>query len=90
MQSGGEPFGNSLGPGVTTLTARTVKRFKKRGHFFISTYEDFRDGRRNRFTKAGASARQTEYSPEVLEWIADPSKRPRQTFWQRLWKWIWP
>lgn len=89
MQSGGEPFGNSLGPGVTTLTNRSVKRFKKRGYFYISTYENFAE-RKNRFTRAGSAARQTDFPPEVLEWIADPSKRPKLTWWQRAWRWIWP
>ena len=90
MQSGGEPFGNALGPGITTLTNRSVKRFKKRGYFFISTYEELQTVRKNRFTRAGATSKQTDYPPEVLEWIADPSKRPRVTVWQRIWRWLWP
>ena len=84
MHSGGEPFGNALGPGVTTLTNKTVKRFRKRGHFLFSTYEAFDERRRNRFTRAGATTNQKEYTPEQIEYALDPSKRPKPKWWQRF------
>ncbi len=89
MHSGGEPFGTPLGPGTTTLTRNTVRRFRKRGHFFISTYEELDARRKNRFTRSGATNMVQEYSPEAIEYALDPEKRKRG-FWKRLLAWLWP
>ena len=83
MTAGGEPFGSPLGPGTTTLTQKTVRRFRKRGHFFISTYEEYRPNRKNIFTRAGSSNMVKEYSPEAIEFAQDPSKFKRP-WWKRL------
>ena len=83
MHAGGEPFGRPLGAGVTTLTKRTVRRFKKRGYFFISTYEDKNDARRNPFTKAGSSNMIQDYSDEAIAFAHDPTKWKRP-WWKRL------
>ncbi len=83
MSSGGEAFGTPLGPGVTTLTQKSVRRFRKRGHFFISTYEEMNKRRKNPFTRSGASNMVQEYSEEAIAYANNPSqwKRP---WWKRL------
>jgi len=89
MHGGGEAFGTPLGAGTTTLTNKTVRRFKKRGYFFMSTYEELDRRRKNPFTKSGSSNMVAEYSDEAIEFALDPSKRKRN-FWKRLWAWLWP
>lgn len=83
MSSGGEAFGKPLGPGTTTLTSKSVKRFKKRGHFFISTFETFDDRRKNPFTRAGSSNMVREYTEDAIAFAQDPSKFKRP-WWKRL------
>ena len=83
MSGGGEAFGSPLGPGTTTLTKKSVRRFKKRGHFFISTYEDYDVRRKNPFTKAGSSNLVREYSDEAIAYAHDPTKWKRP-WWKRL------
>lgn len=56
MRSGGEPFGNPYGIGISTLTNKVVKFFKQRSFFGFETFEPSRPKRRrNRFTRHGAS-----------------------------------
>lgn len=88
MKSGGDPFMQSLGMGVTTLTERVARRFRKKGHFLISTYEVFNQKQRNPFTRAGASPYQGEYPDEVIEIAFDPSKRRTRSRLQRFWDWL--
>ena len=83
MHSGGEAFGNPLGPGVTTLTQKSVRRFRKRGHFFISTYETHETRRKNPFTRAGSSNMVREYTDDAIAYANDPSKWKRP-WWKRL------
>ncbi len=90
MQSGGIPFGKPLGVGTTSLTNKSVRRFKKRGHFFINTYEELDTRRRNPFTRAGAASNQKEFTPEQIELALDPSKRKKVSWWRRFRQALWP
>jgi|GEM_PF-4851477 len=85
MKSGGQAFGQPYVIGTTSLTERVVRRHKQKGSFGYSTYEKMNYRRRNYFTRAGASRYQGEYPPHVIEWIKDPSKRPKKSLWTRFW-----
>lgn len=61
MRSGGEPFFEPLGVGVSSLTDRIVRFFKQRGFFSFETFESRRQKRRNKFTRYGAAPYRGSY-----------------------------
>jgi hypothetical protein len=66
-----------------------VRRFKKRGHFYISTYEEHAIAKKNPFTRSGASNRVRDFSDDEIERARDPEKY-KPGFWRRVLYWLWP